>query len=100
MALKQEEIKKLMLSYGLATEKQINQAVIQAGEERVPLEKILVQKNYISARNFGQLIADYKGIPYVDLRKQPLVESVLKKIPESLFFIQMNVFQSSFMTTE
>jgi type IV pilus assembly protein PilB len=82
MFITEEEIKKLMLDYGLASQDQLDEILKQIEEEGGSLEHILISKKLITAQNLGQLIADHKKIPFVSLEKVALAAETVKKIPE------------------
>ncbi|MBI4215610.1 MAG: type II/IV secretion system protein [Parcubacteria group bacterium] len=82
MAITADELKKLLLQYDLAASQEIDEAIAQSEEEKLNLEKVLVLRGVISFQNLSQLIADYKGIPFIVLGKQAIDAKVLKLIPE------------------
>ncbi|TSC55453.1 MAG: type IV pilus assembly protein PilB [Parcubacteria group bacterium Gr01-1014_18] len=79
-----EEVKKLILDYQIIGDKQAEELFSSAKEEGISFEKYLVYKNILKAEELGQLIADYKKVPFVFLKKVNLSPDVIRLVPESM----------------
>lgn len=82
MILPQEELKTLLLDYGLLTQSQIKKVEEMAKLSSTDFDRILVQENFLSDPNLGQLVADYYHYDFVSLRNVNIPEETLKIIPE------------------
>ena len=69
---------------GLLSEADFETAKKHSVDKKTPLQNILVEENFISDEHLGELLADYFGWKFVNLRKQEIVKDVLKIIPEAV----------------
>lgn len=84
MELKKEQLKRQILDSSSVSEKQYSKAQKLAQKEEKALQKVLVEKNFVSDRQLGQIIAEIKGIPYVNLREETISEEILSILPEEV----------------
>lgn len=82
MPLDYQELKKVLQESELLTVEQIQDAQEKALQSDVPLEQFLVDEEYISDENLGQVVADIFGVPYMNLRQKQINDDVLHLIPE------------------
>lgn len=82
MSIDYQQLKTILLSSELLTEQQFEVAHKKSIEDGELLEDILVDDEYITDENLGQVIADIYKVPYVNLAKQPIDDAVLQIIPE------------------
>ncbi len=65
-------------------EADLAEALVFAQKEQRPLAEILVERDLLSDEHLGQLIAEYTGYPFINLRKVSIPDEVLRIIPESM----------------
>jgi len=82
MKVSEEILKKILLAPGFITETQFIEVAKEAKEENRPIEDILVEKDLISDRKLGELIADEFGYNFVSLEKEIISEKILNIVPE------------------
>ncbi len=82
MPIDYQELKKVLKDSELLTVDQIQDAQEKASQTDVPFEQYLVEAEYISDENLGQVIADIFGVPYMNLRQKQINDDVLHLIPE------------------
>ncbi|MBI4117881.1 MAG: type II/IV secretion system protein [Parcubacteria group bacterium] len=78
------EIKELLLEYELLTAKDIEEAAAAAKTRGEDLYSVLVEENFISDKNFGQILADKLGMDFVRLAEKDIPDPVLRVIPEAV----------------
>lgn len=82
MAIDYKQLSLILTESGLLTQEQIDSAKKEAQESETPLERILLDSEFISDENLGQVISDIYKVPFVSLKKKSIEDSVLKIIPE------------------
>jgi len=82
MAIDYKKLTKILVESGLLSEEQLSQAQKKATEDSVSLEEVLIDNEYISDENLGQVIADIFNVPFINLKKKSIDEAVLKIVPE------------------
>ncbi len=82
MPIDYDKLIKVLVDSGLLTSVQIDAAKNKASTGETSLEEVLVQEELISAEHLGQIVADFFGVPYVNLKKKIIDEEVLRFIPE------------------
>lgn len=82
MPIDYHKLSTVLVDSGLLTADQLAQAQQKATGAGQPLDAVLVDEEYISDENLGQLIADLYAVPFVSLKKKQLDETVLRLIPE------------------
>lgn len=82
MLFRFEKFKRMLVEPGFVSEKDFQSSLREAREKNLSLEEVLVEKNIISDKELGLLIAEELSFPFVDLRKENISPDVLKIIPE------------------
>ncbi|XOU94291.1 MAG: GspE/PulE family protein [Candidatus Kerfeldbacteria bacterium] len=82
MAIDYKQLSLILTESGLLTQEQIDSAKKQAQDNEIPLERVLLDSEFISDENLGQVISDIYEVPFVSLKKKSIEDSVLKIIPE------------------
>jgi len=82
MDIGESKLKQILVNPGILTKKQFGTALKLAGEKKLSLTKILVDKDFISEEHLGQLIAEDIGVLFINLRKTVISDEVLKIIPQ------------------
>ncbi len=82
MAIDYKKLATVLEQSELLSPEELAEAQTKSREQNVPLERVLVDGEYIADENLGQLIADILEVPFVSLNKQSLDESDIKIIPE------------------
>lgn len=81
MDLNKLQYRRILLKPGFISDKDFNLALDFAKEKKLGFEEALLEKGLIKDEQLGQLIAEYLGFPFVDLREEKINEKLLKKIP-------------------
>src|SRR3989338_4224919 len=84
MQLTPQQLETVFVKSGLLSEADFETAKKHSVDKKTPLQNILVEENFISDEHLGELLADYFGGKFVNLRKQEIVKDVLKIIPEAV----------------
>lgn len=66
------------------TSAQLEEAEQMAQKQNRPVEHLLVELGFFKDEELGQIMADLHHWKFVDLRKEPIDEAVLRTIPESV----------------
>ncbi len=82
MNIPASKLKELLVPPGHLTEEDFASAVEFSQREKIGLDEALLQKDLISDENLGQLMADFLGFPFINLKGVAIPEEVLKIIPE------------------
>lgn len=82
MEVGEGKLEQLLVSSGLLTKQQFQAALKLADEKRAPVEKVLIEKDFISEEHLGRLIAEDLGLLFINLRKTVIPDEVLKIIPQ------------------
>jgi type II secretory ATPase GspE/PulE/Tfp pilus assembly ATPase PilB-like protein len=75
-------IGELLISKGLINQRQLEIALIQQKVTGTILGDTLIKLGFISAREFGQTIAEQFGIEFVDLSSYVIAEEALRTVPK------------------
>src|SRR3990167_4591290 len=84
MQLTPQQLETVFVKSGILSEADFETAKKHSVDKKTPLQNILVEENFISDEHLGELLADYFGWKFVNLRKQEIVKDVLKIIPEAV----------------
>lgn len=82
MPLKNDELKKFILSEGLAPVKAVEAAAAAAGDDNNLLAQALVDGGHITDEEHRRIKSYLLGIPFIDLSKVMVEQEVLRMIPE------------------
>jgi len=80
--LSNDVIKKILVDQGFITDEQFNDALNRAMKTKKKLIDVVLDKDFISVRNWGQLLAKYLGYSYVFLQEENIEPQVLSVVPE------------------
>ncbi len=75
-------LKKIFVDSGLINQKKFSLAKKIAKERKESLTNVILDQRLISDEELGQLIADYLGFPFVNLRKIEINREILTILPE------------------
>ena len=81
MPLDNEKLKSLLVLPGYISEADFKLAIISAEEKNVSLSEELIDRNLIKDEQLGQLIAEDKKYPFVNLREEKIDEGLLRTVP-------------------
>ncbi len=84
MQLTPQQLEIIFVKSGLLSEADFETAKKHSRDKKTPLQNILIEENFISDEHLGELLADYFGWKFINLRKQEIVKDVLKIIPEAV----------------
>ena len=79
-----DELKDLLVRPGHVNEEAFKEVMTEAELEKRSVQNLLVEKGLIQDEQLGRLIADSKGIEFVNLKTQQVDERVLQEIPEPM----------------
>lgn len=82
MGLDYKKLATVLTESELLTREQLDEAKRQSKEQKVALEEVLIEREYISDENLGQIIADIFNVPFVSLKKKSIDERALTIVPE------------------
>jgi type II secretory ATPase GspE/PulE/Tfp pilus assembly ATPase PilB-like protein len=84
MNFDQDNIKKILIDTGYLEESDIKMAEREAEEAKVSFVDYMIESNVISRDLFGQAIAEYLGIDYLDINSNPPGKEQVLAIPEDI----------------
>lgn len=84
MAIKTEELKKIILKSGFVKDKDFDDALRIAHELDRDIRDVLIFKGYISEDSLGQIIAEYYQVPFASIKNRLIPSEVLSLIPEKI----------------
>lgn len=82
MALTREQLHAALVESGGVSEKDFSIAEQSRDVGKLGIDGALVHRGVLKDEEVGQLIADYLGFPFVNLRQQEIKKDVLTRIPE------------------
>jgi len=82
MELGEAKLKKLLIEPGILTAEQFGSAKKLSEEKKISIVRALVEADFITEDQLGQLIAEDLGILFVSLKKIVIPDEVLKIIPQ------------------
>lgn len=91
MILSREKLKELVVDQGYIRQDDFELTAVEADNKQLPLDLLLVEKGMIKDETLGQLMADYLGHKFVDLKRNSISEistSMLGYIPETVAYSQ------------
>ena len=80
----QGKLVNLLVSEGLVTESILKEAQSEAATANKPLLGLLTEKNIVDDELLTHAIAQVSGVPYVDLTKSIIDQSILGLLPEDI----------------
>lgn len=84
MRVEPGQLKAFILDAGLASKKQLDDALKQAKKTNKDLGDILISEGLLTQEEIIKLKAYILGIPFVDLRKETVSQDILSIIPEPI----------------
>ena len=84
MRVESQQLKAFLLDAKLVTEEQFRKALEKAEESKQRVEDVLVADCLVPREEMTKMEAYILGIPFVNLEKEKIEESVLKMIPEPI----------------
>lgn len=82
--LSDAKLRDIILQTKVIGEADLTDAIEFASKEQRPLAEILVERDLLSDEHLGQLIAEYTGYHFINLRKVNIADEVLRFIPETM----------------
>lgn len=79
-----DALKKTLISSGFVSEKELTAAFQEGLKTERDLGDILIEKGAISENYLYQILAEYFGLPLVDLKREKIQDEVLRLLPEEL----------------
>lgn len=84
MYITDEELKKLIVQNGIATEKNVEELALYAKNAEMSLYDVVIEKNGIPEENLALLIATSLHVPFINLKNVAIPEDVYHIIPERI----------------
>ena len=94
MGISPKKLETALIGGGYIKKTDFDLAKEQAGREKVPLEKLLVDKGLIEEEVMGKTVARLLGYPYIKLKKRDIEDispRLLSYIPERVAYIQQAI---------
>ncbi|EKD88844.1 MAG: hypothetical protein ACD_34C00305G0001, partial [uncultured bacterium] len=82
--LSDAKLRDIILQTKLISAVELTEAIEFASKEQRPLAEILVERDLLSDEHLGQLVAEYTGYHFINLRKVNIADEVLRFIPETM----------------
>jgi type IV pilus assembly protein PilB len=79
-----KQLKKILSDLEIIPAEELDLAEGEAKIKKQPLGEILVEKDLISDKHLGQIIADFINFPFVSLKNENIPDNVLKIVPEAM----------------
>ncbi len=76
------EVEKIVKESGKIEVQELSQAIETAKHLEAPLEEVLIGRRLISSNELGQILAQARGIGYIDLREVEIAKDVLGLVAE------------------
>jgi len=73
---------KTLVELSVIDKKELEHALTEAESKKIPLDEYLVERELVSAKDVGQVVADVLGVPFILLSEQHIEDDVLSIIPE------------------
>ncbi len=73
----------LLVKKGIISQEQVDKAMEEASKGGLPVEKILERMGLVSEVEVAKVVADYTGVPFIDLSDYLIDTEVIKFIPET-----------------
>ncbi len=77
-------IGQILLTRGLITQEQLDEALIIQTSTTERLDRILVEKGYVKQKDVLRAYAEQIGVPFVELDRSQVDEQAVKSIPQSM----------------
>jgi type IV pilus assembly protein PilB len=79
-----KQLKKILLDLEIVSEPQIEEAEAEAKFQKRSLAETILDKDLISDKHLGQIMADFTNFPFVYLKNENIPEDVLNIVPEAM----------------
>jgi type IV pilus assembly protein PilB len=79
-----EELESLLINSALISQEELNKAVDEMKKLKRPLEKVIIEKRFLSRASLYETIAKYLGFTYINLDNIKSNEELIKIMPEDL----------------
>ena len=83
MRLTQEEWREVLVDSGGVTEQVFKQTTDEAKISKIDIGTALLKKGRVTDEQFGQLMANFYGVPYVNLRTTNVPKELLAMLPSA-----------------
>ena len=84
MKLNDETITEAIIKSGFVTEQEVKETEKIAHDQNRSTIDVLIERGVIIERFLGQVLAEYLGFPYADLKNRTIPENLLKLIAEKI----------------
>lgn len=82
-SISDDKLAAILLDGEFVDEESLNHAVRLAKESKIPLEKVILEKELLTDSHMGQIIAAELGYPFIDLRLQSVDIDLMMTLPEA-----------------
>ncbi|MFA5933464.1 MAG: ATPase, T2SS/T4P/T4SS family [Microgenomates group bacterium] len=84
MLYSDDSLYKMLAELGVIDQKQLDEVRNASLNKKIPLVKLLVDRDLISDENLGKVIADMIKVPFVKLSERAIPPEILQIIPENM----------------
>ncbi len=82
MKITDKILRELLVEPDYISENQFESAQKEANEKNLSIEEILIEKGLISDEELGQILANFFGFLFVNLRREAISEEIINIVPE------------------
>lgn len=79
-----KQLKKILSDLEIIPESALNEAEAEAKSKKQTLAETILDKDLISDKHLGQIMADFVNFPFVYLKNENISENVLNIVPEAM----------------
>ncbi|MFH1711951.1 MAG: GspE/PulE family protein [Patescibacteria group bacterium] len=89
MALTKEQLYEALVDGGVVSKEDFKAAAASRDVKRRGIDGVLISRGKITDEQAGQMVANWMGVPFINLRQQEITNEALKLIPESFARTQL-----------
>jgi len=82
MLIDSQKLYKYLQELSLVDKRSLDDAFALSQTKKIPLSKILLEKDIVSDKNLGKIVADLLNLPFVNLTSISISQEILRIIPE------------------
>lgn len=84
MAISDQRLYKLLEDNEYLTKEQLRSAELAAKQERISLYQSVLEQDFVTDKDLGQVVADYYKLPFIALGQIVIPDEVLQIVPEEM----------------
>lgn len=82
MSLTNQELGQILLAQSYVSEEELKKVLAEADERKTELKNVLFEKGLLTRELLEEALAEFYGLPYVDLTTTPPVPEIIESLPE------------------